>query len=40
MTKSSLASHIDAQAKAYGSLYCGGQIEAFIREMLAGETPR
>lgn len=35
MEKPSLKAHIDAQAQAYGSLYCGGQIEASIREMLS-----
>lgn len=35
MAKPSLRAHIEAQTQAYGSLYCGGQIEASIREMLA-----
>lgn len=33
--KSSLANYIEEEQKQYGSLYCGGQIEASIREMLA-----
>lgn len=35
MAKPSLAAHIQTQAKAFGELYCGGQIEASIRDMLA-----
>ncbi len=31
----SLAAHVADEAEKYGALYCGGQIEASIREMLA-----
>ena len=34
-SRSSLASYVADQAKAYGSLYCGGQIEESIRNMIA-----
>ncbi len=30
----SLARHVEDQAERYGTLYCGGQIEASIRDML------
>ena len=33
--KPSLAAHVADQERRFGKLYCGGQIEASIREMLA-----
>lgn len=34
-TQTSLAEYVAGEAERYGTLYCGGQIEASIREMLA-----
>lgn len=33
--KPSLAAHEADQARRFGEIYCGGQIETSIREMLA-----